>query len=131
MEPNRENIKKWVDALLSDEYKQGGGALAQSVNDHIEYCCLGVACEVALANGIELIKAPVTNETHTIEYDAEGAVLPHKVQEWLGLSSDPIIEDTSFGHPISAINANDSRNWTFRQIAEAITAKYLEDTPSD
>lgn len=35
--------KKWVDALLSGEYKQGEGDLL-----HVgKYCCLGVACVVA------------------------------------------------------------------------------------
>lgn len=37
-----EDIKKWVAALRSGEYKQGKGAL-QSKDG---YCCLGVGCDI-------------------------------------------------------------------------------------
>jgi hypothetical protein len=35
--------KKWVAALRSGKYKQGKGGLR---NQHGEFCCLGVACDV-------------------------------------------------------------------------------------
>ena len=52
MTPNKENIQKWVDGLLSGEYEQGRGKL----NKDGKFCCLGVACEVAIKNGLNLSK---------------------------------------------------------------------------
>jgi hypothetical protein len=39
----------WVAALRSGEYRQGRGALRNDPSDHpTEYCCLGVACDLAI-----------------------------------------------------------------------------------
>src|SRR2546428_66571 len=53
------NAQKWVDALLSGKYKQTEGVLC-SVSDKgkLSFCCLGVACEVAIANGVKLNVKP-------------------------------------------------------------------------
>lgn len=48
--PNTENIKKWVDALESGEYKQGKSYLWQEKNGVDSFCCLGVACDVYAVN---------------------------------------------------------------------------------
>jgi len=37
--------EKWIEALRSGKYQQGRGQLYSINNDN--YCCLGVACEVA------------------------------------------------------------------------------------
>ncbi len=37
---------KWLDALRSGKFKQGQGLLYDNKTD--EYCCLGVACKIAL-----------------------------------------------------------------------------------
>lgn len=42
-----EFIEKWLEALESGEYKQGKNYLRLSLNGEPEYCCLGVACDVA------------------------------------------------------------------------------------
>jgi hypothetical protein len=42
----RNNLKKWIDALRSGEYKQAVGALAQQIPEGIGFCCLGVACVI-------------------------------------------------------------------------------------
>lgn len=42
-QPNKENIRKWVEALRSGKFQQTNGAL----RDLDGYCCLGVACEVS------------------------------------------------------------------------------------
>ena len=37
---------KWLKALRSDEYEQGKGTLVRPINEHDEFCCLGVLCDV-------------------------------------------------------------------------------------
>lgn len=44
------NQQAWVDALRSGNFKQITGAL----QDDGGYCCLGVACEVAGKNGVDI-----------------------------------------------------------------------------
>lgn len=38
--------KKWTSALRSGKYKQGAGFLKRKRLDNIEYCCLGVLCNL-------------------------------------------------------------------------------------
>lgn len=57
---NTENMAKWAEALESGEYEQGRNHLAiigeDTESGKTFYCCLGVACEVAIKNGVELSK---------------------------------------------------------------------------
>ena len=68
------NAQKWVDALRSGKYKQGSDALVKGN----EYCCLGVACAVAIKNGLT-VKVEDSGEM----FDGEWAYLPKSVQQWL------------------------------------------------
>ena len=63
MAVNKERIKLWVDALRSGDYQQGFRAMSRiktEGGDSFVNCCLGVACEVAMANGLELKKQFIT-----------------------------------------------------------------------
>jgi hypothetical protein len=122
---NKERIKLWVDALRSGEYTQGHGALLRDGN----YCCLGVACEVAMQNG-----APITKQrygdTDAYEYgdvmQYSTALLPHTVIEWYGFPSpSPAIR---YGdHLFTALYLNDAVNESFATIADAIENTYLKE----
>ncbi len=94
---NADNMARLVYALESGSYSQGTGAL----NRGGKYCCLGVACDVAMKHGVEM-EAQVENEsgcfcgvdhgndsdgTRTL-YDGEGGYLPDKVADWLGLEGE-------------------------------------------
>ena len=120
--PNKENIRKWVVALRSGEYQQGHSTLYNATND--TYCCLGVACEVALANGIELPKRMVGVRTF---YNDNSADLPIKVVNWLGLTANDPMLLTSSDDENTAIGLNDSKRYTFNHIADAIERTYLND----
>jgi hypothetical protein len=113
------NVKLWTDALRSGEYKQTRGALK---NQH-GYCCLGVACDIALKNGVEI----VVTESHSVGdipgftfYNGHSVGLPDVVRDFFGLrdrygkfeESDISVQDLA--------NLNDSRNLTFEQIADVI-----------
>jgi len=73
--------KKWVKALRSKKYKQGKSHL----NKDGRYCCLGVACDLAVKAGV--IEEGVIGSGGSIYYDGGDGVLPDSVAEWLGLSS--------------------------------------------
>lgn len=94
-----DNLLAWVHALESDEYRQGRGVLAKgNTVDGFEYCCLGVACEVAIANDVAISRKEI-EDTEEGEFD-EGSVayedgkerhllLPPKVvTDWLGVNDE-------------------------------------------
>lgn len=87
-----ENAQKLVAALRSGKYQQttgrlhltkvaGDGTLGRKPG----FCCLGVACELAIEAGV-----PVKRESsHSFgndedNYDGESSILPDSVQKWLG-----------------------------------------------
>lgn len=76
-----DNAKKWVEVLKSGKFKQARNRLATEDG----FCCLGVACEVAIENGVEINKTIVA--TGRILYDHNETLLPDSVRKWLNLSS--------------------------------------------
>jgi hypothetical protein len=97
----------WANELESGNWKQGTGQLARQTDTGTEYCCLGVACELAVQEGI------------IVGYDGEmGALeLYAKVENWLGLA-DP---EGCYGEgkQTSLVSDNDT-GATFEQIAATI-----------
>lgn len=135
---NRENVAKWVQALRSGEYEQATEVLCtRTIGDKHAFCCLGVASEVAIANGVELIR--LTNDDvreqpyqwHDADSEPDKPIvvdsvgeneLPWPVQEWLGIGSgNPELDDSG----TRAIEFNDELKCTFAEIADLIEAKYL------
>lgn len=104
----------WVAALRSGDYPQSRGHL----KDDVGFCCLGVACEVAIANGEELDVEQ--HGTHLSYYDGAAYVLPDKVRRWLGLRDDegtfrPPVEDR-----YNALTELNDAGWSFNMIADFI-----------
>lgn len=134
---NRERIQLWVDALRSGDYTQGTGALEFRAfsNDGEEigkkHCCLGVACRVAINNGL---KVEVYDNAGTSTFACNDGPnssmtsghMPEQVAEWFGFpmltetSTDVILEDG-----VVATTANDKLWWSFDQIADALESRYL------
>lgn len=81
-----DNAKAWVAALRSGEFKQGMGALREGD----EFCCLGVACELAAREGITNAEEPPSDPLidNIWHYGGENGVLPPEVTEWLGLRTN-------------------------------------------
>lgn len=124
MEPNKANIRLWVDALRSGKYRQGRQYLETVGKDGVvRHCCLGVACRVAMANGVDEFTTTRGDETVITVFDKHVGVLPLNVRVWLGLDDcDPkLVVDGS----VTAIEANDDCNWSFDQIASALEETYL------
>lgn len=73
----------WLKALRSGEYKQGTGQLVEVLDSGVRrYCCLGVLCDVAVKNGLELV---VNEDEDGVTYDRQGALLPRRVVDWAEL----------------------------------------------
>lgn len=159
---NKANIRLWVDALRSGAYERGEKYLATSDNPDgpYRYCCLGVACEVAIANGVPLTYVsqkqqpslvPSVSPSQVWEKvyhggdacggsggECSGSFLPAAVQDWLGLHDEnPIILFSPGGEgsypmaELNAITANDSNHWSFEQIADALETTYLKGDVDD
>jgi hypothetical protein len=113
-----ENAKKWVAALRSGRFKQGRYTLNHGDN---KFCCLGVACEVAIEAGVP-VKKVVSGYGQTHSYDEARTVLPLVVMQWLGLAS-------ASGHfqgkirPDSLVGLNDDGRHTFNDIADLIESE--------
>lgn len=133
--PNKENILKWVEALESGKFEQGTGTLAFKPRDErnwfarvflrkgapkAKFCCLGVACETAIRNGVKLSVRNTGTALGYRIYDEDHSMLPQSVARWLGLYTNPDITDY-----VTATRANDDYNWNFAKIAEKLRYRYL------
>ena len=119
MTPNRENIRKWVEALRSGEYQQGTGYLQRDG----QFCCLGVACELAGESKVQRLEAGTVDKV--IYYGESGGevsarLLPPATRLWLGLTD----RDVRLSNNPGAATLNDSGH-TFAEIADAIEKEYL------
>jgi hypothetical protein len=116
--------KSWLRALRSGKFKQTTGVL-QNANG---YCCLGVACELALKAGIITKKEeqPETKATpayFTFGSKPESLVLPEKVRLWLGLAdNEGHFTTDGAGVSESLTNLNDTGK-TFEAIADIIASE--------
>ncbi len=82
MTPEEARVR-WVEALRSGDYEQGKHELHYKVNRGQRFCCLGVACTLAAADGVEL---HIDETFNTVRYDFQSSSLPTSVIQWLGLS---------------------------------------------
>lgn len=122
---NRDNIRKWVDALRSGDYGQGRHALASGGR----YCCLGVACDLAVKDGLPIdVTERMGSDTLTqrIWFDDADAILPPSVRQWLGIDEcDPKGIYNGEQHKLSMLN--DDGGFNFDDIADIIERTYLAD----
>jgi len=98
--------KRWVDALLSGEYKQATSALRTSKG----FCCLGVAADV--------FKADVQAEWDRSSILGEGGVLPSRIATKMGLNcANP---DVYFGGARTSVAELNDQGVDFEMIAGLI-----------
>ena len=128
--PNKTNLRAWVAALRSGEYKQGKNRLLDLTNN--TYCCLGVASALAAEAGV--VECLTSEDGDVARFGAipDGGHLCPEVREWLGTGDalDPVILDT---HPLNhgcASWLNDIGQYTFAEIADAIEHTYELNEPA-
>lgn len=154
---NQERLQLFLDALRSGEFVQGTGNLREEPCDSdchhaheerlpLRYCCLGVATEVAIANGCAGVRWNADEETfqylgwrigrsgdESEHWADENCSLPPQVQEWFGFdASDPVLTEESrpginglLTH--RAIWWNDDRRVSFTTIADLFEARYKKE----
>ena len=105
--------KEWVKALRSGEFKQRKGSLGGK--EFGGYCCLGVACELA-------VKAGVIPSYCYLDW-----TLPLAVKDWLGLVTDRGTYTLPDGELFDLVYANDGKSRgqskTFSEIADIIESE--------
>jgi hypothetical protein len=151
---NRERIQKFVDGLRFGGYRQFYGGLGRrqpGIGDR--FCALGVACEVARANDLDV----------GVDYSAFGGfvsyydpadptlktaeVLPRLVADWYGVAelgmpvgvthdevlalNPTVVFGPGYdGRVTDLVSLNDGARLTFAQIADLVERTYLkEDDP--
>lgn len=141
---NKENMRKWVEALESGKYRKTKGALHKKKQHGGGFCCLGVATDLYLKEqGRKWTRSPPgDDELYYLtpkqqkdkvrtQFEGEGGLLPPDVVRWLGLKdSNPVLANKAKGaaESVSATSANDAYDWSFKKIAAALRKRYgIED----
>ena len=127
LEQQKANRKLWFKKLEETELKQGKGALCTR-ND--EYCCLGIACEVAIENGVHVEKWIDEKYSDNVymygkrDNNVNPAYLPLIVKDWLGLKNvcgEPINEQMPLSKVYdSCTMMNDDLELSFKEIAKRL-----------
>lgn len=163
---NPERVQLLVDALRSNEFEQCQGTLrslpgpgdfedgmalvsvqgSYIVPDRVRHCCLGVATEVAISNGLQLPDDLCACGDTECEQDPEECndnygkrpesiwdlsddVLSQPVMDWYGFhDSDPVV-DLWTGDTATTVNDQDVDPWDFNKIADGFEAVYLNVEP--
>lgn len=134
---NKERVQLLIDALESDQFTQGIGALerypdvyGENPLTRVENCCLGVACRVAMANGLDLPTERVFSDR--VRFADETGFLPWQVREWFEFdTSDPALwTSDEYDEQSTAVGMNDGRVADFRGIASAFKRTYIDDVPN-
>lgn len=125
--------RQWVDALRSGEYEQTTNVLCRLNEDDepVGFCCLGVACDLALKAGIDL---KVSNGTLTdaelaedddpircLSYGGATAALPPVVRAWLGLSDGN--DNGMYGGGMECLAGRNDAGASFGAIADIIESR--------
>ena len=101
---------RWVAALRSGEYEQGGGALRRSRPQRPdEFCCLGVLCDLVKSD-LGLAWVPLADSV-IYKFDDRSGSLSPAVADRLGLEEDIIDR---------LIEYNDGDRLPFTAIADFI-----------
>lgn len=133
------NVKSlWISALRSNEYRQGFGRLHNIVEN--SYCCLGVLCDVAVQEGVDVSVVELLSSTM---FDGHSADLPDSVVEWakiggFGKLPEPIqsLDGRTGGYAgqvfyESLSQLNDSEHFDFHKMADIIENMFPADYESD
>jgi hypothetical protein len=104
---------KWLAALRSGRYRQGKHQLRQrnKTTNKLEYCCIGVACNLVDKNGWKVQPSNYFNRTRY-----------GNCFNWLAFESH-VVQDLPFVDGVTAAKLaafNDDADWDFHNIADWI-----------
>lgn len=113
---NWERIALWRADLESGLHAQTTGYLRVDNT----FCCLGRACEVAIANGLDVA---VTRRDDLWAYDGRIGNLPDAVAAWYGLgTTSPSVLVDADQRELTVLN---DTLWTFEEIAKLLDGEHL------
>jgi hypothetical protein len=116
--------REFVRCLRSGEFPQGIGHLFTVVADgeKCEHCCLGVACCVAHANGVRMIRWSEYQfgDKRILASNGFMTTMPGAVADALSFRNQTGEFDKKRHGVTSLIGLNDGRRYTFNEIADFI-----------
>jgi hypothetical protein len=128
----RANRLAWIEALESGDYIQTTGMLHRFGTDDVpdQFCCLGVACDLAYKAGVAQRRHQVDRFSyHGDDGDNTASTLPDVVSDWLGISTDnPCVWAAVDGSPEEfheVTSLNDVVGLNFAQIAALVRKELL------
>lgn len=135
----KEHIRLFVRSLRTTKRQQGTGWLSAKSGKRQQYCCLGIACEVAKKYATEFQLKGVSNGYQVIKHDfstSDETILPDAVADWYGFRTcDPRLyvpkslrvrpSFTGQEEYRSATSLNDSLGFSFAEIADCFEFNYL------
>jgi hypothetical protein len=114
-------MRQWVTALRSGQFKQSAGWL-ESENG---YCCLGVLCNLAIAQGVCDYEIEYNKDHFKMisRFDGHSADLPLSVVYWAGVESPKgdFYDNSNKKESLSALNDSEV---SFAYIADIIEQNY-------
>lgn len=120
MRPPKSDIKKWINALRSGEYKQTGCFLERDD----AFCCLGVACKVFIPKEKLHLNGHGMLGHEPVDQPAAPA--------WLKSLNADFTEIT--GRSLVGLNDSGARSWNrgderfnFNEIADVLQLVYIEE----
>ena len=122
---NKENLRKWIDALRSGEYTQG----TRRLRGDGTYCCLGVLCDVykkETKEGVWIVRPHKLDTFYMFEVgDTQETTKPNAaVLQWLGIDG---LLSIPFYETYTLMGINDTLDWSFEMIADVLEKEYLSE----
>lgn len=132
----------WTAALRGGKYEQATGQLVRidcTSGEVVGHCCLGVLCEIAIEQGVDVEKlgpkkeegfdddGEIYHQYTDVSFDDSDALLPLSVQSWAGMrSSDGTIGLDALDDLVETLTALNDNGKTFLEIADVIE-KHVEE----
>ena len=111
---NQSVKEKWIVALLSGDYIQTDGRLRSTDADgHASHCCLGVLCEIYVADHPEVQWSDATGAL----LHPDAGELPRRIMEWAELGDQDPTPLSQRSKTLASLNDGGS---TFAEIADII-----------
>lgn len=115
MTMNPEVKAKWLQALRSGEYQQGQLNLRRKTKDAVQFCCLGVLCDVSQ-------QGKWSHRSYRVGEESLCSTLPPSIRKWAGINTE-LTDKDNWPHDDSAeaclIQMNDNGK-SFVEIADWI-----------
>jgi hypothetical protein len=107
-----ERRKRWVEALRSGKYEQGGGYLHRDGR----FCCLGVACDIFKDEANVRVRGKLV-----VTYNSKQGILPAQMAKFLGIDSDG-----RYGEGCHSLADDNDDGETFPEIADTIECVFIQ-----